>query len=192
MGRRPGLNEAVVVDAASDLVNESGPEALSIVALAQRLQVKSPSLYNHIDGLDGLQQKLALRGLQQLTSVLQSSVMGRAGFDALLALGQAYRQFAKEQPGLYAFTLRSTEQDTPEMQAAGRASVEVALAVFRGYGLEGDAALHATRCLRSALHGFVSLEAAGGFGLPLDLDVSFEHLLKTLDCGYKSGFRGTE
>ena len=73
MGRRPGLNETVVVDAAAELVNETGPEALSIAALAQRLQVKSPSLYNHINGLDGLQQKLALRGLQQLTAVLQAS-----------------------------------------------------------------------------------------------------------------------
>ena len=190
MGRRPGLNETVVVDAAAELVNETGPGALSIAALAQRLQVKSPSLYNHINGLDGLQQKLALRGLQQLTAVMQASVMGRAGYEALVALAQAYRQFAKTQPGLYAFTLRSTEQDTPEMKAAGRAGVEVVLAVFRGYGLEGDAALHATRCLRSALHGFVSLEAGGGFGLPLDLDVSFEHLLQTLDCGYKTGFGG--
>ena len=188
MGRRPGLNEAVVVDAAAELINETGPEALSIAALAQRLQVKSPSLYNHINGLDGLQQKLALRGLEQLTAVLQTSVMGRAGFEALTALAEAYRQFAKEQPGLYAFTVRSTEQDTPEMQDAGRAAIEVVLAVFRGYGLEGDVALHATRCLRSALHGFVSLEAGSGFGLPLDLDVSFEHLLQTMDCGYKTGF----
>ena len=44
-------------------------------------------------------------------------------------------------------------------------------------GLTGDAALHAIRGLRSLLHGFVSLEMGGGFGLPLDLDESFQQMV---------------
>lgn len=188
MPRRPGLNHESVVSAAIELVNQNGVEQLSLAALAQKLNVRSPSLYNHINGLDGLRRDMTLKGLQQLIQALQPAIMGRAGYDALVALCQAYRQFAREQPGLYALTLRSTELDDPELQAAGRAAVAVPLAVFQGYGLQGDAALHATRCLRSALHGFVSLEMGGGFGLDLELDESFDHLLYTLDCGFKSGF----
>lgn len=188
MGRRPGLNEAIVVEAAVELINQEGLEKLSIASLAGKLNVRPPSLYNHIDGLDGLQRALALRGLRELTAELQSAALGRAGYEALDAVARAYRAFAGRQPGLYALTLRSTEDEDPALQAAGRAAVEVALAVFRGYGLADENALHATRCLRSALHGFVSLEAAGGFGLPLDLDQSFEHLLKALDCGFRTGF----
>ncbi len=188
MPRRPGLTHAAVVNAAIELVNQDGVGRLSLAALAQKLSVRSPSLYNHINGLDGLRRDITLAGLQQLTTALQTAVMGRAGFEALAALCQAYRQFALSQPGLYALTLRSTERDDPELQQAGRATVEVALAALRGYGLEGEAALHATRCLRSALHGFVSLEMAGGFALALNLDESFGHLLHTLDSGFKSGF----
>jgi AcrR family transcriptional regulator len=188
MASRRGLTNEIVVDTAIQLINQSGVEKLSLAALAQQLGVRPPSLYNHIDGLDGLRQDMMLKGLKQLADALQSAIMGRAGYDALVALAIAYHQFAVENPGLYALTLRSTEHEGPELQAAGRTAVEVALAVFRGYGLEGDAALHATRCLRSALHGFVVLEAAGGFALPLDLTESFEHLLQTLDCGFRTGF----
>ncbi len=34
--------------------------------------------------------------------------------------------------------------------------------------------------MRSAVHGFVSLEIGGGFGLPLDLDHSFGLLVDSL------------
>ena len=188
MGRRPGLTNEVVVDAAIHLINRSGVDNLSLAELAQQLSVRPPSLYNHIEGLDGLRRDITLKGLQELTTAMQTAIMGRAGYDALLALAYAYRQFAVENTGLYGLTLRSTEHEDPELQSSGRAAVDVALAVFRGYGLEGDAALHATRCLRSALHGFVTLEAAGGFALALDLTESFEHLLQTLDCGFRTAF----
>lgn len=188
MAPRAGLTEETVVDAAIDLVNQKGLDQLSIAALAQKLAVKPPSLYNHVSGLKGLRRAMTLRGLQTLTSVMRCAVMGRAGVEALVALAHAYREFAKNQPGLYPLTLRAAEDDDPELQTAGGEAVAVALAVFRGYGLAGDAALHATRCLRSALHGFVSLEMAGGFALDLDLDESFELLLQTLDCGFQTRF----
>ena len=185
MPPRPGLTKQIVVDAAVDLINEDGIEYLSIAALAKRLNIRSPSLYNHIDGLAGLRRELVLRGLHLLTVDLQAAAMGRAGYDALTEVSKAYRNFARQQPGLYTLTLRSTEQGDPELQAVGHAAVAVVLAVLRGYNLDEESALHAMRCLRSALHGFVSLEAAGGFGLPLDLDQSFEQLVNMIDCGLR-------
>ena len=57
------------------------------------------------------------------------------------------------------------------------------VAVLRGYGLEGESAIHAVRAIRSALHGFVTLEREGGFGLPVDIDDSFDRLVSMLDAG---------
>ena len=53
----------------------------------------------------------------------------------------------------------------------------------RGYGLDGDDAIHAVRVIRAALHGFVTLETGAGFGIPLDLDESYARLVATLDRG---------
>jgi hypothetical protein len=72
--------------------------------------------------------------------------------------------------------------DTPADEAARRL-VDVVLAVLRGYGLEGDDAIHAARIVRAALHGFVELEISEGFGLPLALDDSYEELVAVLDRG---------
>ena len=65
--------------------------------------------------------------------------------------------------------------------AASTAVVEVVFAVLAGYGLAEDARVDATRTLRSALHGFLVLEDAGGFGLPVDVDRSFDALVAALD-----------
>ena len=73
--------------------------------------------------------------------------------------------------------------DSPEFQAAGAEAVGLIVAVLRGYGLEGESAIHAVRAIRSALHGFVTLEREGGFGLPVDIDDSFDRLVSMLDAG---------
>lgn len=186
MQNKRRLNSETVVDGAVELVNEQGPDALSLAELAARFRVRPPSLYNHVNGLDGLRHALALRGLQGLAEVMRSAATGRSGFDAVRAVGGAYRAFAHAQPGVYAFTLRAAGAEEQDLQEAASAVLDVVLAALRGYRLEGDAALHAARALRSALHGFVGLELAGGFGLPLDLDESFGLLLQAQDRALRS------
>ena len=50
----------------------------------------------------------------------------------------------------------------------------------------GAEALHATRMLRAALHGFIGLERAGGFAMELDVNESFERLIDIVDQGLES------
>ncbi|NJL33054.1 MAG: WHG domain-containing protein [Chloroflexaceae bacterium] len=120
-----------------------------------------------------------------LSEAIRASAVGRSGFEALHAMCHAYRAFARQHPGLYTMTLRSQEQGDPELQQAGRATVDVVLATLQAYNLPGDAALHAVRYVRSVLHGFVLLEVGGGFGLPLELDTSFERMITALDYGLR-------
>jgi AcrR family transcriptional regulator len=185
MPPRPGLTERLVVDAAIELADEKGLANLTLVTLAERLQVKAPSLYNHVDGLSGLKRTMTLRALEELGTSMQRAAMGRAGLDALREVATAYRSFAKHHPGLYPLTQGGSEEADEVLKEAGWKVVEVVLAVLRAYQLEQDEALHAVRCIRSALHGFVSLELQGSFGLPLDLDESLECLISLLDRGFK-------
>ena len=59
------------------------------------------------------------------------------------------------------------------------------LAVLRGHGLDGADAVHATRCARALAHGFASLEASGGFGLPEDLDETYERLIRMFLASFR-------
>jgi AcrR family transcriptional regulator len=174
---RAGLTPRVVVDAAAALADAEGLEAVTLARLAERLGVRPPSLYKHVDGLDSVRRALAVRGLQEANGRLQRATIGKARDEALFALAHAYWQFASEHPGLYAASLRAPASGEKDVAAAGEAMLGTVLAVLAGYGIRGDDALHATRGLRAIIHGFVSLDAAGGFRIRLDIAESFDRLL---------------
>jgi AcrR family transcriptional regulator len=180
MSPRAGLDKAAVIDAAADLINTEGIEALSLSRLARHLGVQTPSLYNHVDGLPGLHRELALRNVRALGECLADAAIGKSGPQALMAIAQAYRDYIKTSPGVYLASLRASgAQKTvnAELQSAEERVVRVVMAVVASFGLQGEDGLHAVRGLRSLVHGFATLEIAGGFGLPLDCDESFRRLL---------------
>jgi AcrR family transcriptional regulator len=180
---RAGLDSEAVVTAAAKLADADGLPALTLSRLAGELGVRAPSLYVHVQGLEDLRHRLAMRGASELTAALQSAAAGRARGQALAAAANAYREYALAHPGTYAALQRAPNLDD---DPAARQLVDVVLAVLRGYGLSGDDAIHAARIVRSALHGFIALEVGEGFGLPLALDESFNQLVATLDRGLGS------
>jgi len=189
MAPRIRLDKPRVVQAAADLVNQEGVDALSLSRLAERLGIQAPSLYNHVDGLPGLRRALALLNAHNLSECFANAAIGKAGDAALIALAQAYRDYIKAFPGLYLASLQAAGTQTPvdvALQQAEERTVQVALAVMASLGLQGDDAIHAVRGLRSVVHGFATLEIAGGFGLPLDCDESFRRLIEALIRGLQS------
>lgn len=180
MPRRLGLDRKVVVDAAVEILNAGGKETLTLNGLAGKLGIQPPSLYNHIDGVNGLYRELALRNAQLLGERLSRAAIGVSGARAVMALAEAYRAYIKEMPGLYLASLRASgnrPEPGEDLRQAERRVVAVCLAVLAPFGLEGADGLHAVRGIRSLVHGFATLEIAGGFGLPLDCDESFRRLV---------------
>jgi AcrR family transcriptional regulator len=189
---RAGVDAAAIVAAAAALADAEGLEAVTLTRLAATLGVRPPSLYAHVDGLEDVLRRLGARGTTDLATVLGQAVEGRAGVDALRALAVAYRDFARLRPGTYAATQRSRDlAEDAEARAAAEAVVRVTLAALREYGLEGDEAIHAVRLIRIALHGFISLEAAGGFAMNLSTDDTFERILDLLDVGLRAMVHST-
>jgi AcrR family transcriptional regulator len=181
MPPKAGLTTACVVEAAATLLQNGGQEALTLHNLARTLGVQTPSLYNHVDGMQGLHRELRRLNARQLESRLVNAALGRSGAPALAQITQEYRAYIKEYPDLYALTLRASGNETQpdaDLVALEARIVQVVLAVLASFDLHGDEALHAARGLRSLVHGFATLEIAGGFGLPLDCDESFRRLVE--------------
>jgi AcrR family transcriptional regulator len=174
---RAGLSEDRVVEEAELLADEGAP--VTLAALAARLGVQVPSLYKHVAGADALQQLVATRAKNELADVLARASVGKAGPDAVAALAVAYRGWAIAHPGRYATTLRASDPANAAEVEAGSRAVQVMFDALAGYGLVGDDAVDATRIFRSALHGFVTLGAAGGFGMP-GVERTFEQLVSVL------------
>ncbi len=172
------LTKEKVVDQAAELANQLGSvHHLKLKDLAAALNIKVPSLYNHIEGTDGLIYALRVHALIMLDENLRDAMSGKIGDEALWAAAQSYRSFAHSNPGIYELIVPAGEADT-EIDRIGWNTISLLLLILGSFGLDGDEALHVVRGFRSLLHGFVSLELAGGFGLDLDLDQSFHRLFE--------------
>lgn len=183
MARSVGIDRAQVVAAAAELADAHGLDQLTLAQVAARLGVRLPSLYNHVDGLPGLRRELALLGMRQLTDRIGQAAIGKSGDAAVLALALAYRSFVHERPGLYALTLRAPDASDHALIELSEALIRIVLVVLEPYQLGQAAAIHSVRALRSIVHGFATLEQAGGFGIPLDRDESFVWLLRAYIAG---------
>lgn len=181
-----GLDVAAIVDAAAAIADADGLESLTLNAVAARVGVRAPSLYSHLDGLPALRRLLAIEAGRRLGTRFIRAAVGKQGPDAIRALASAYRGFAREHPGLYAATLTAPPAEDVDAARAAAEIVSVVVDVLAGIGLSGEQAIHAARTVRAALHGFVALEAAGGFGLALPVDESFALLVETLVDGLEA------
>lgn len=183
---RAGLTTTVVICEAADLADEIGYDALTLTALASRLNVAVPSLYKHVGGLDDLRRGVALMAVAELGSAMRAAVHDsddRTASSDLHALSTAYRRYALDHPGRYAATVRAAPASDRELQTAGEVALRAVFDALEASGLRGDDLVHAARSLRAALHGFASLEVAGGFGLPQDVDRSFEWMVENFEAG---------
>ncbi|HET9985748.1 MAG TPA: TetR-like C-terminal domain-containing protein [Longimicrobiales bacterium] len=187
MARKIGLSINDVVGAAVRIADADGLEAVTLASVAARLGVRSPSLYAHVDGLDGLRRLLSLRAAGGMAEALRAAVAGRAGEEALRAIAHAYRRFAGEHPGMYEAAQRAVRpgEDDELYGALGRVA-QPALEALAEAAVEVGERVHLTRALRSALHGFVALERVGGFGMPEDVDESFARLVELLLAGVRA------
>ena len=181
--RRPGLDDRVILRAAGELADRDGLERLSLARLAERLAVRPPSLYNHVAGLDEVRRGLALRGMRDLAARLARAGVGHAGAEGLRAMGLAYRAYAQGHPGLYAALQRAPAPGDAELIGAAEDVLAILRAALASWSLDERTQVHAIRAFRSLTHGFVSLEAAGAFGLPVDLEASYAYALDRFIAG---------
>lgn len=183
---RAGLSPDVVVERAALLADEVGPDKLTLAALASGLGVALPSLYKHVDGLADVRRRIAVLATEELGLRLTEAVGGRSGTDALAALAAAYRRYAQARPGAYALSQTAPTVGDERHRAAAERATGAVFAALRGYGLEGDDVIDATRALRAALHGFVLLEDGGGFALSRPPSASFDAMIAGFDAALRS------
>jgi AcrR family transcriptional regulator len=184
---RAGLDAATVIAAAATLADEIGLDRLSMSLVADRLGVKTPSLYKHVDSLAALTHSVAVLAATEVGDALRDAMQGVAGREALAAAAQALRGYVKQHPGRYAATTgaRPSGPDDPLMPALERTLGSLA-AVLHGYQLDDADEIHALRMLRSLLHGFATLEAADAFQIDTDVDASFLWLIGFIDQGLRA------
>lgn len=174
------LNRDKVISAAVALANEAGDyRQLTLNDLAVHLDIRAPSLYNHIKSMADLYDGLTIFGVRQFKEATEMATRELVGREAIVAAAHAYRAVAHKQAGIYPLLLKAPAATNTELTELADQLVSHLRLLFGTLGLRGAEALHAVRGLRSLAHGFVALELAGGFGLPLSVDESYDRLIAT-------------
>ncbi|MBH5319174.1 WHG domain-containing protein [Paenibacillus sp. GSMTC-2017] len=179
MSPRRGLDLGIIVAAATEIADTVGFEEITLASLASRLGVRSPSLYNHVDGLPALKSHLVTHGLNQLNEAIKAASGTNQTRGKIIAIADAYLLFARNHPGLYELTLRAPTAEQPEQMRLGSEIVESLVAALSIYKSSEEKAVHAVRGLRSILHGFASIEKSGGFGMALEVNDSITFVLNS-------------
>ncbi|MEU5001170.1 WHG domain-containing protein [Streptomyces sp. NPDC021622] len=179
---RVGLTAERLTQAGAELADEVGFDQVTVSALARRFDVKVASLYSHVKNSQDLKTRIALLALEELADRGAAALAGRAGKDALSALANVYRDYAREHPGRYAAGQMRLTPEAAAASAGGRHS-QMTRAILRGYDLTEPDQTHAVRLLGSVFHGYVSLELAGGFSHSApDTEETWPRILDALDA----------
>ncbi|WP_346355953.1 TetR/AcrR family transcriptional regulator [Azotosporobacter soli] len=183
MATRVGLDRKEIIMAAAEIADQEGLSKLTLKLVAQRLGVKTPSLYNHMEGLPELKRAMAVWGTQLLKETISEAAIGKAKAEAVLAIAVAYRSFAHQRPGLYRAIIAAPDRECVEQKEAIASLMAVIKRVLKAYALPEDKHIHAVRGLRSMMHGFVTLEMAGWFVGAVEKEESYLQLIATFVNG---------
>jgi AcrR family transcriptional regulator len=88
-----------IVNAARELLEEEGLEALSMRRIGQRLGIRAPSIYKHLPDKDALKAAIISTGSEEQAALFEAAL--QHADDPLGALARAYRNSGRERPHLY-------------------------------------------------------------------------------------------
>ena len=158
------MRQSEIVGAALELLEQHGPDGLTMRAIAERLGIRAPSLYKHFENKDALEVALVAEGLRGAAATFTRVV--EASDEPLHDLAHAYREWAVRTPHLYRLMTHKPlprEQLPPGLEAAAGAPLV--------HAIGGDVDL--ARAAWAFVHGMASLEIAGRFPPGADLDAAW-------------------
>ncbi|HEX8955001.1 MAG TPA: TetR/AcrR family transcriptional regulator [Burkholderiaceae bacterium] len=159
-----------MLDAATRLLSEEGPSALTVRRVAEAVNCSTTLLYSLFGGKDGLANELYLEGFERLKQEFSADPANATltGLARLRALARAYHQYAKHNPSYYMVMFGDAIAGfVPPLESRNRAweSLAVMIEAFDAAMEEGSLpksnATAAARLLWAAMHGAVSLELKG-------------------------------
>lgn len=178
------LNRNAILEEAAKMADERGAQSLTLKSLAEQLGIKPPSLYKHFSGgLDEINTELMLYGWSLMEKSVINSAVGRSGDEAVMAICQSYRSFARNHKGLYEIMQWYNMYQSEKHLKATEGMVNVMMRIMDAYEVETEEKVHTVRMLRSFLHGFAMLESHSVYGSPYPVDDTFDFSVKTIING---------
>lgn len=179
-----GISKDIIFTKAIEMIERNENPAISMRELAEELEIKTPSLYNHVKSMNELFVDISCYAAERLKQAQLAAIKGKHRDDALFALATAYRSFAKEHKGLYKVTICLPTLQGDILTQTAAAIAEPIFLVFSQYELSEEQSIHWQRILRSIIHGFLTQEEAGFFKqYPVSVEISYQIAIRCFLTG---------
>ncbi|HEX3839432.1 MAG TPA: TetR/AcrR family transcriptional regulator [Acidimicrobiales bacterium] len=180
-----------LLDAADDVLEKEGPDALSVRRIATVAGVAPMGVYNHFDSKFGIVDALFIRGFQRLEAAMGNLEGIADPLEALREGGRRYRALALAHPMMYqVMFLRAVAGFEPSdraMEVATQAFERLVSTVRRAAGaglIEAASPTLTAQVIWSSLHGWMSLEISE-VGFVEDQSAGFTLLCSTILRGLR-------
>ena len=187
---KKGLSSEIIFQTAADLVAEKGYDNFSLRELAARLDIKPASLYSHVKNLDEISTAVGMEAIARLSEALEKASADENDERAFTGLALAYRQFAHQNPELYRAIIGLPRTDDETLKDNEQKTIAPLRRLAERFVSGEKDIVNFQRFLRSAMHGFISLEAAGFMRWSgVSADESYEMLIRTCLSELKTAAR---
>ena len=160
----PRTRRDEIVAAALELLEEQGPDGVTMRAVAARVGIRAPSLYKHVPDKDDLETLLMGEAFRRQAAAFADAAADSS--DPLGAIARVYRRWATEHPHLYRLM---THKPLPRERLPEGVEEAAARPLVEAVGGDRDLA----RAAWALAHGLTSLELAGRFPADADVDAAW-------------------
>ena len=180
------ISNELIIETSAKLSNKVGLDNLSLKMIAKELNIKSPSLYNHISSLNEIKERLMIYGWKGLEEKVIESAVGVAGYDALRNMCYAFYDYATNNKGVFTAMLWYNKFESDEKNNATTKLFSLIFKILKPLNISDNNIEHIIRTLRSFLEGFLLLVNNNAFGNPISIKESFSLSLEIIINGIKS------
>jgi AcrR family transcriptional regulator len=159
-----------IVAAARDLAERRGVDGVTMLAVAEAVGVRAPSLYKRVRDRDELLALVVAENLDDLTGRL-AVARDPDPRRSVAAQAEALRAFAHAHPVGYALVFASHGTPRPELDAVARSVTPLLDAVTALVGPEH--APDAARLVAAWANGFITMELGSSLRLGGDIDAAW-------------------
>ena len=177
------VTKAAVIQAASDIADEKGLNNVSLKVVAEKLNIRTPSLYNHIDNLDDLLREVAHTGMRAMNQRMTQAAIGKSGDVAIQAVSVEYLNYMIEHPGVYETIQWAVWHGTEETATIFNNYLSLLTTLIQSCSLNKDKTLEILNMLTGIIHGYTTLQLGNAFSAPDKVRFELAEAIDTLLVG---------
>ena len=165
-----------VIKATSDLADEKGLNNVSLKAVAQKLNIRTPSLYN-------LLFEVATNGMRDMNERMMKIAVGKIGKEAIKLVSIEYLNYMIEHPGVYETIQWAVWHGTEETATIFNNYLSLLTTLIQSCSLNKDKTLEILNMLTGIIHGYTTLQFGNAFSASDKVRFELAEAIDTLFVG---------